>query len=228
MKINRSIIALAIVLGASTAANATVLGFGQIGGSNTDIPTTFGSNITGAVSGIDVSNGTTPNIALTWGADWDVHTTNNFSHIEGKTVGGAWDNEGAVRVAQLDGPNHTIGFSATPGFRFVLNSFDFGHSPETPGTTVWNIELTDALAVVRWDASITFVNGMVETFSPAFTGEDGASYTLTFTQVSTTYPQANGRHAIDNLSFSQVAVPEPSSAALLGLAGVVLLSRRRK
>jgi hypothetical protein len=58
-------------------------------------------------------------------------------------------------------------------------------------------------------------------------GDAGESYLLTFNRTSETYG-SNGRHGIDNFSFSQIAVPEPSTAGLLGLAGLVTLMRRRR
>jgi hypothetical protein len=180
-------------------------------------------------AGFVVSNGATPNIATTWDDGWDIHTSNFFAPLEAVTAGGgAWDNESSIpRVGQLDNPNHTIGFTVDPGFALVLNSFDFAHTAETPGTTSWNLSLTDSSLNVVWQATVQFVNGSAVTETPAFTGVNGEDYTLTFNKVSETY-NSNGRHAIDNLSFNQVAVPEASTMGLMGLAGLALISRRRK
>ncbi|MCA9240754.1 MAG: PEP-CTERM sorting domain-containing protein [Planctomycetales bacterium] len=211
-------------------SHATVIGFGQLGGSNTTIPAALASNAVADGNGFVVSNGATPNVALAWDAAWDIHTSNFFAPIEAQTVGGgAWDNEGDIpRIAQLDAGTHTINFSADPGYAVVLNSFDFGHTAETAGTTNWDLTLTDTGSNVVWSQAVEFVNGSVVTVTPNFTGAFGASYLLTFNRTGETYG-SNGRHAVDNLSFNQVQVPEPASVALFGLAalGLGALGRRK-
>lgn len=227
MKMHLSILPLALLLGTANLAHATVIGFGQIGGNNTTVPASFGSAATADGNGFVVTNGTTPNIGLTWDGGWDIHTSGFFSDLENLTAGGGdWDNEGSVpRIGQLDFGTHTIVFAADAGYALRLNSFDFAHTAETAGTTVWDVTLADALSNVVWQQEVTFVNGSAVTVSPDFTGALGESYTLTFNRTSETYG-SNGRHGLDNLSFSQV--PEPGSAGLLGLAGLTLLLRRRK
>lgn len=219
-----------VVLAFASVSRATVVGFGQIGGSNTAVPAGLASNAIADGNGFVVANGTTPNVTLTWDQNWDVHTSNFFTPIEDNTVGGgAWDNEGNVpRIGQLDFGTHTIGFAADPGYAVVLNSFDFGHTAETAGTTNWDLTLTDAGANAVWSQSVEFVNGSVITVAPNFTGAFGQSYTLTFNRTGETYG-SNGRHAIDNLSFNQVAVPEPATLAFAGLGalGLVTCGRRR-
>lgn len=192
-----------------TAGNATIVGFGQLGGSNATVPANLASNAASDANGFVVSNGTTPNIGLAWDAAWDIHTSTFFANLENLTAGGgAWDNEGGVpRVGQLDLGTHTITFSSDTGYALVLNSFDFGHTAETAGTTVWALTLTDSASNAVWSQTLTLNNAdpasSVVTVSPNFTGKTGENYTLTFNRTSETY-SSNGRHAIDNLSFNQV------------------------
>ncbi len=229
MKANPSILALGILLGAATIGNATIIGFGQLGGNNTTVPAALGSNATADGNGFVVSNGATPNIALTWDANWDIHTSNFFADLENLTVGGGdWDNQGSIpRIGQLDFGTHTIVLSADPGYALVLNSFDFAHTSETAGTTNWDLTLEDSGSNVVWSQSVEFVNGLAVTVSPNFTGAFGESYTLRFNRTASTYG-SDGRHGLDNLSFNQIAIPEPGAAGLLGVAGLALLLRRRK
>lgn len=227
MKNNRSLLTLAILLGAASLGHATVIGFGQLGGNNTTVPSGLGSNATADGNGFVVTNGATPNISLTWDGGWDIHTSAFFADIENQTVGGgAWDNEGSIpRIGQLDFGTHTIVLSADPGYALVLNSFDFGHTAETAGTTEWNLSLTDSGLNEVWQQTVNFTNGQVVTVTPNFTGALGESYTLTFNRTAESYG-SNGRHGLDNLSFNQV--PEPGAVGLLGLAGAAALLRRRK
>ncbi len=221
---------LAAVLALTGVSHATIIGFGQLGGNNTTVPAALGSGATADANGFVVSNGATPNVTLAWDANWDVHTSNFFAPIENQTAGGgAWDNEGNIpRIGQLDLGTHTVGLAAAPGYAVVLNSFDFGHTAETAGTTAWTVALTDSASTVVWTQAVNFTNGQVVTLAPNFTGAAGASYTLTFTRTSESY-NSNGRHAIDNFSFNQVTVPEPASLVLAGLSalGMAAFARRR-
>lgn len=228
MNANRAMLTVGLLLGVSTLANATIIGFGNLGGNNNTVPATLGSNATVAGSGYVVTNGVTPNVSLTWDANWDIHTSTQFSALENLTVGGAaWDNEGSIpRVGQLDFASHTITFTVDAGYALVLNSFDFAHTPETAGTTSWALSLTDSNLNVVWQTTVNFTNGQAVTVAPAFTGTDGEDYVLTFNRTATSY-DSNGRHGIDNLSFNQVAIPE-AGTTLLGLVGLAVMARRRR
>lgn len=232
MKIKRTLIIPGLMLAGVAVTHATVIGFGNLGGSNTAVPAALGSRASAAGSGFVVTNGTTPNIVTSWDANWDIHTSNFFSNLENLTVGGgAWDNEGSVpRVGQLDFGTHSITFAADAGYALVLGSFDFAQTAETLGTTQWTLSLTAiSTATTVWTQSLTLNNSpaanAVVKVTPNFTGTIGEDYTLTFTRTSETY-NSNGRHAIDNLSFTQV--PEASMAGLAGLGLASLLVRRRR
>lgn len=241
MKIRRPIATLAALLGSALTSSATVIGFGDLGGNNFNIESVaggLGSNALANTNGVVVDNGTTPNVALSWGpgSEWDIHTSTFFNPLESQTVGGgSWDNQGNVaRVGQLDygGTSTTTGQYITftlsdPTSIFRLNSFDFGHSAEAGNatTTAWTLSLTNPTWGTVWSQTVNFTGGQVYTISPNFYGVKGESYTLNFFRTSQSYASA-GRHGIDNLSFSQT--PEPGSAMLLGVAGMGLLARRKK
>lgn len=227
-------VAMALVAAFSNLSQASIVGFGQLGGSNTAIPGDLASFAAADGSGFVVSNGATPNIGLQWDAAWDIHTSGFFADLENQTVGGGdWDNEGGgPRIAQLDANLHTITFSADAGYALVLNSFDMGNTPETMDTSVWDLTLTDSLDNIVWFEQVTLTNPetAVQTITPGFTGDFGESYTLSFAQVGDPLTPF-GRHGIDNLSFNQIsAVPEPTAMGLLAFATMGLIGgvRRRR
>ena len=230
MKIAQLVLICGFLAGLSVTGHSTIIGFGQLGGNNVTVPAGLGSNATSNGSGFVITNGATPNIALTWDPLWDIHTSTFFTALENKTVGGgSWDNEGSIpRVGQLDVGNHSITFAAAPGTALLLNSFDFAQTAETSGITTWDLTLRDSHTNLAWSQSLTLNNALtstVVTVAPNFTGALGETYTLTFNRTSQSY-NSDGRHAIDNLSFNQV--PEPSSTAFVVIGAVGLLSRRRK
>lgn len=247
MNTTRFLTVLGLLLGGATAGQATIIGFGQLGSSNTAVPSNLGSNAVADGNGYVVTNGTTPNISLTWDADWDIHTSTWFNDLEFHNDGGGiWDNEGNnnPRIGQLDFGSHNIVFGADPGYSLVLVSFDFAHTNEqtnnNPGntyTTEWRVSLLDSSSTEVWGQDVIFNDGQVYTISPNFVGAAGASYMLLFQRRaefgtdaaggSLTY-NSNGRHGIDNLTFQQRAVPEPGAVALLSLAGAAFLRRRRQ
>jgi hypothetical protein len=230
-------IAFGTLLGSASIGYSTVVGFGNLGGNNATVPGGLASNATADGNGFVVSNGTTPNIAVTWDANWDIHTSIRFTGLEDLNAGGgSWDNEGSIpRIGQLDLGTHTISLNVDSGFALVLNSFDFGHTAETTGTTTWDFILRDSSSNIVWSSTGQVFNntgtganvGILSTVAPNFTGTDGEDYVLTFNRTAETYA-SNGRHGLDNFSFNQVAVPEPGAATFLGLMGSVLLLRRRK
>lgn len=237
MRIPRCLLSLGILLGGISALQATNIGFGNLGGSNTRVPSDLGSFASTDGNGYVVSlGGPTPNIRLEWDPDWDIHTSDHFTPLENKFEGGgAWDNQGNVpRIGQLDFGFHTIQFHADPGYALVLTSFDFALTGENlSATTSWKLTLTSlSEGIDVWTQTVDFtVEGGVSdvrVITPDFTGEFGESYILTFERTSQSF-NSDGRHGIDNLQFSQVAVPEPGTVALLASAGLGLLfvTRRR-
>lgn len=230
MKTSRIAFSTLLLLATAPLSQATIVGFGNLGGSNTTIPSTLASNASAAGNGFVISNGATPNISLTWDTLWDIHTSPFFTELENQTVGGGdWDNEGGgPRIGQFDSNTHTIDFIAGSGYGLVLNSFDMANTPEGVDLSIWSIVLTNSGGGTVWSTVVNLQNNDTDvvTVTPTFTGLDGQSYKLTFTQTGTA--TAVGHIGIDNLSFNEVAVPEPSLTMLAGIGGLALGLRRRK
>ena len=205
-------------LALATSANATVLTFEGLG-TNASIPDTFGDNIAAAETGISVSNGTTENIDLTWsttGADWQFY------------------NDGEWQAAQLDafnvGNTYDLQFTPDAGFGTLVDSFVFDDYASWQGGNKFNWSLFQDSA-----AGTVIASGTGET-------TDGQNLTVN-TGMATAYAGTvlmriekhpdnvgggNSGQALDTISFTQQAIPEPSSMALLGLGGLALILRRRK
>ena len=158
MKRKHLIITAGILVSAATAANATIIGFGNLGEFNTTVPADLASLAGVAGNGFVVTNGATPNISLTWDAVWDIHDSSFFGPFENQTIGGGdWDNEGSIpRIGQLDTGNHTVILGATLTTAVRINTFDSGLTGENPGTrnSVWTVSLTGATAGLVWSQSI--------------------------------------------------------------------------
>ncbi len=127
-------------------------------------------------------------------------------------------------------------WSATDSFTvglIAMNPRWFG------GTAELRVQLRQASDdAVLWDSGLVDVTGTVTTTAPATytgTGHDlswniDASTFVTGSageQINIRIENVTGTVYADNVSLSVDTIPEPSSAALLGLAGLALLRRRR-
>lgn len=215
---------LTSALAATSAAHAaTVLTFAGTT-TNANIPATFGDNAAVSSTGVEVTGAGTPNIDLTWsatGGTWQSYTTDAYA-----------SNTWTTGVAQLDsvstGDTFTLTFTPGAGFGVKINSFNFDTYDSLAGsyTMTW-----DVFSGATGGTSV--LSGLVATFSgdvnPGvtvnFTATDSQPYRLVLTMSAGT---GQGSYlAVDNISFDQVVVPEPS-AALLGAAGLGAMALRRR
>jgi hypothetical protein len=202
--------------------------------------------------------GATPDVTLYWGGghttgtgwDWEAHNAASFQHIEALHAGGAWDaaappTTNAVVQLQDYRPNGAVELQFLPsaGIAVVVNSFDIGNATDQVGGTSADGPYGFDIALIRdsdaatvwshstplWDVEVPGPPRVIreETVDVNYTGAPGESYTLTFTRTGTGNGQIY-RSGLDNLSFSQIAIPEPTSLALVAVCGLGLLGVRSR
>ena len=101
--------------------------------------------------------------------------------------------------------------------------------PVSHGNASWTIELHDGGGEITEDSQTGTFPGTStpgggdpsQNVSKSYSNLAAGTYTVQYTI-------AGGQGAVDNIELDFTAVPEPSSAALLGLGGLALILRRRK
>lgn len=185
---------------------------------NKNLQPTHGSNAPG-----------TPDIAVTWaptGAP-NVSTSGRWQIYH------AWPNGGSVY--QLDalsnGYNGTLNFSislvpssGTTAVRLTSISLNNWAGGPVPNTTLnWNV--TGSISgIFGSGTALSVPNGTVVPLDFGYQGVGGETLTLNLIPTGGT----GSYFAVDNLSFDQVTVPEPSGAILAGLGLGALAMRRRR
>jgi hypothetical protein len=192
------------------AVQATVL-TGVGGTTNIAVPADHGSNVQDTL-----------HIALTWApTGGEKNARNQWEQYNGWPGGG----DGGA-VYQVDGGNdysvvHTIAFAPEAGYGVILASLDLNVWAGGGNTNV-NWAVTGSLSGLLGSGLFNTPDGSVVTHSINLAGSGSETLTLSLQQTSgdTAYL------AMDNLTFSEVVVPEPATLALLGLGGMAILRRR--
>jgi hypothetical protein len=196
----------------------------------------------------------TPNSAPTTGTATGWTLTGNLvvQHVTGILFSNDPDNNpnyylgasnGVRAIAFNDGGAVAVGggtlsqtFDVTPGTTYSV-SFDYGTygsvaggfvggltASVTGGSPLFSQTYTDATGTPYGLATINQTFDNVATFTFV---ADSTSAVLSFVDAST----GNANPAdigLDNVSVSAVVVPEPASIGLIGMAGAVLIARRRR
>lgn len=250
MKISMHLIlALGVVVAFSSSASATTLTFalnseGMAPSDNEDLNATtdnYGSNISVETPAFITSDGTgaTPNIGLTWKplfADrpnvWELHNSTAWSSLDGAShpnAGAPYLNVDVDNTPQGQGlpDDPTIEFSVPSGVQVQFHGLDFalgsGYGGAAYSWTVDVIRFTDNVTVDTQNTG-PLLGGETTYLNIDFIGDPGVSYALRFDDGGRDHFST----AIDNLGFSQIGIPEPTSLALLALSSLGLLAGRRR
>ncbi len=202
---------------AHSSQGATIL-TGSDGADNVPLPANHGSNVTG-----------TPDLTLTWttvgGGSWQSYN--------------GWPNAGAGGQAyQADGPgagypgtiSYNIAFSPSSALIAValtsiaLNDWVGGTGNGGNTTVSWSV-MGSVSGALGSGSGLVVTDGTVQTLNLGAQGVGGETLTFSLTPTA----GSGSYFAVDNISFDQVTVPEPSSALLAGAGlGALALRRRRK
>jgi hypothetical protein len=183
----------------AASAGQTVIEInGMSQGNNVNLPGDFGSNLDASIPGATVSDGGTPQIALTWGGDWETHGSGVWDALDPANSG--------VDIAQMEAGTHSITFTVANGQALKLNSVDIGMATDKTATYTFTITISEVGGAVVATYTPPAMDGdgssgvQAQTVALNFTGDPGVDYKLEFSDS----PDTNGG-AIDNLYFSQVA-----------------------
>jgi hypothetical protein len=169
----------------------------------------------------DISNGITPNIALSYSNGADVNPSSAWSLYNDVEPGGYWT-DAVYLYSSIVNDNNQFYFTFIPeGGKLVdVNSFDLSSyaGTITAGWKVWGGTIGGTLLD---SGTATAIYGTGFTTTTISMAPYAGPAILEILQTS----GSRGDFALDNLSFSE-AVPEPVSVMLLGVGAWLVLARR--
>lgn len=209
-------VAAAGVVGSGSLAQAdtTTTLTGLTAPGNTDVPQTHGDNA---------------EVDLTWHPNWDQYGTLNEA--------GGWNGRGNVYQMEYDIQDITFA-PTTPNIKVKITSFEldeYAGGGNTSSTWAVSGPLSGVIASGLWNLRDNAhdpidLGGRDLIFANAV-GAAGETLTLTFTNADSLNGGGFDSYlAMDNLVFSTMIVPEPTTAVMawLGVGGLGALAMRRK
>lgn len=231
----KTLLTSAAMLGLVSAASAANIAIGGIAIMGTDTtldpasssPFTHVNNFAG-ISVTAVNDGDTTVIVDTWAGDIGGDNTGiDFVGVTGLTIAGGEAITGVTLVGNNFGDG---GWFGTNGDATTASAIAPTIQISSDGGITWS-DLTGVSDTYTADVNTVGSGGGEYTSTFSFAGVTGVdALRLVGTTGGNAGGDANGFIGIRELQIntSAVAVPEPSSAALLGLGGIALILRRRK
>lgn len=214
-------ILLAALAMAVVGAQATVLTFDIDGATaGMTMPQTYGDNVTAANMGIfhyDISNGITPDVTVDYVGLGSSQTDLNF------WTTGYSDLVNVVEFEPDGASGYNLVFTGSNGNGVRLESFDLGNW--SGAVTLAALRVRNELGAVLWsqtNIAVPAFNAPHLSFAP-----DVAGQVLTLEVDLSGLGSNSDNIGLDNIAFTQEAVPEPLTLIGLCAAGA-WITRRRK
>lgn len=223
----RAALLLAILCAVPGASHATVLTFDALAGGGV-VPSGYGDRVSGDFGGWGYveGNGWTPNVGVAF--DSLNLSDNGFAGAGLRLWGGGFGDLSMVAYTS-GGDTGFAGvfkFTPDPGYAVRINHFQLGGYPaaDYDDQPIW---ITDAGFSVLWTGG-SHVEGR-ETIGQVDIATH-SEFTPNFTSAQPIFLiyGNNWNIGIDNIDFDQVAVPEPSTLALVSLALLLPASALRR
>jgi hypothetical protein len=219
---------LAIFLANPGASHATVLTFDALAGGGV-VPSGYGDRVSGDFGGWGYveGNGWTPNVGVAF--DSLLLSDNGLAGAGLNLWGGGFGDLSVVAypAGGVAGFAGVFEFTPDPGYAVRINRFQLGGCPTTDYDDQ-PIRITDGGFTVLWAAGSSHVEGS-EMIGEALVPSH-SEFTPDFTSARPIFLiyGNNWNIGIDNIDFDQVAVPEPSTLALVSLALLLPASALRR
>jgi len=230
MKIQTTVLAvIAATVGAASAANIAV------GGAIGDITIGSGNHWQGNGVTTDINSGVTVTITNpTWETILQQNSDKTSTwNINGGTVdaSGATGNGVKFWLANTGGDTGIINMNGGLFDGSGLTEFIFGRGGATGEFNIagGSVIIGDSTPEINANDKLNFTAGSTGSFE--VTGWTSSDYEALWNDGKLTYAGGNSGDFTDHFNVNGstlTAVPEPSSAALLGLGGLALILRRRK
>jgi hypothetical protein len=216
------------------AQAATIITNGGFGVDGQPLPTNYGDRLTSSDSNFTVTAGGTPNVVVDYQVRAPYPNDNNATGSFLTSTNFPTGQGGAVQlVDDVDTDNRFfVVFTPDPGYAVQLDSWDVLEAPGGGNTYFgWAIHpLGDYIGTYASgdESRLSFEEddndlGGRANISVEILASVGQTLVLSITPANNT-----GSVAIDNITFSQVRIPEPATAGLvvLGLGAMGLYRRR--
>ena len=151
---------------------------------------------------------------------------------------GAQDGDNAFQLQDTVGATRLSGLTSDPfsvdaAGDFSLSAF-YANRVNNPGADLFTLDLLDSMGNIvasTSDVSPDLIDGTNDgvyvQYTRTYTGLDAGDYSVQLSGSKERSQLLQG--TVDNISFvSTTAVPEPTSVALLGLGGALMMIRRRR
>jgi len=218
----KKIMLVVILLNVVVGVKATIVNFSGVG-ANIQIPSDYASNVSADGTAWSVSNGATPNVALTWSAEagtaeqrWDFYNDTEWP--------------GVVQMNDTrEGTKYWITFTPESGYGVILDSFVFDDYAAWEGGSdfSWKLYQDSTNGTVLSSGNITTADGQNLAVNTGMSSVYAGTIVFEIFNNDTTSGEEGSGEALDDITFRQEAIPEPAVVSFIFVIGLGLIATRR-